>query len=89
MQAHKLQEAEEDIQKGQQIHPADGMGWVMLARVLELDNHIEAGGEACSQGAIHDPSSWKQIFARLRLTEVIGNPLALGVQRDRQIAFCN
>lgn len=67
--AHKLQEAEQHVRKGLQIYPADAMGWVALGKLLEMQDHIEDAGEACSQGAMHDPSSWT---AALCLAEIYG-----------------
>jgi tetratricopeptide (TPR) repeat protein len=69
VQAHKLEEAERHVRKGLQIYPADAMGWVMLGKLLEMEDHIEEAGEACSQGAMHDPSSWT---AALCLAEIYG-----------------
>ena len=69
IQGRKLQEAEQHLRKGLQIYPADAAGWVMLGKILEMDDHIEEAGEACSQGALHDPSSWT---ADLCLAEIDG-----------------
>jgi tetratricopeptide (TPR) repeat protein len=69
LQAHKLQETEQHLRKGLQIYPADASSWVMLGKVLEMDEHVEEAGEACSQGAIHDPSYWA---ADLCLAEIDG-----------------
>jgi lipopolysaccharide biosynthesis regulator YciM len=69
LQAHKLQETEQHLRKALQIYPADASGWVMLGKVLEMDGRIEEAGEACSQGATHDPSYWA---ADICLAEIDG-----------------